>query len=57
MCGFKRFVSAARFCRVYEEVRNFFRLRSQCDEVVPLAWQRVLYLGRMRVLTTMLAAA
>jgi len=32
MCGFKRFASAERFCRVYEEVRNFFRLRSSRNE-------------------------
>ena len=55
MCGFKRFVSTARFCRVYEEVRKFFRMRSQRNELVPLAWQRILHLGRMRVLTTTLA--
>jgi putative transposase len=29
MCGFKSFVSAARFCRVYDEVRSFLRTRSQ----------------------------
>ena len=55
MCGFKRFVSAERFCRVYEEVRNFFRIRSQRNEPVPLAWQRALHLGRMRVLMMTLA--
>src|SRR5215467_860157 len=27
MCAVKSFVSAARFCRVYEEVRQFFRVR------------------------------
>jgi putative transposase len=53
-CGVKRFVSA-RFCRVYDEVRNFFRRRAQRNELVPLAWQRILHLGRMRVLTTTLA--
>src|SRR5262249_2434584 len=37
MCGFKRFVSAERFCRVYEEVRNFLRTRSQRNEAVSLA--------------------
>lgn len=49
MGGFKNFVSAARFCRVYDEVRQFFRARSRRNEVVPLAWQRALHLGRMRV--------
>jgi putative transposase len=55
MCGFKRFVSAAQFCRVYDEVRHFFRTRSRRKEVVSLAWQRALYVGRMRVLIATLA--
>jgi putative transposase len=57
MCGFKRFVSAERFCQVYEEVRNFFRVRSQRNEPVSLAWQRLQHLGRMRVLMATLAVA
>jgi putative transposase len=57
MCGFKRFVAAERFCRMYEEVRNFFRVRSQRNEMVPLAWQRALHLGRMRVLITTVTLA
>lgn len=42
MCGFKRFVSAARFCRVCDEVRHFFRIRSQHNKSVLLAWCRVI---------------
>jgi putative transposase len=57
MCGFKSFVSAERFCRVYEEVRNFFRVRSRRNEAVSLAWQRALHLGRMRVLMATLTVA
>ena len=57
MCGFKSFVSAQRFCRVYEEVRNFLRIRSRRNEPVSLAWQRALHLGRMRVLMETLAVA
>jgi putative transposase len=57
MCGFKHFVSAERFCRVYEEVRNFFRVRSQRNEPVSLAWQRTQHLGRMRVLMATLTVA
>jgi transposase-like protein len=55
MCGFKSVVAAARFCRVYDEVRNFFRTRSRRNEVVSSAWQRALHLGRMRVVMTTLA--
>jgi hypothetical protein len=57
MCGFKRFESAERFCRVYEEVRGFFRGRSQRNEPVSLSWQRIQYLGRMRVLMLTLSVA
>jgi len=57
MGGFKRFVSAARFCWVYDEVRNFFRVRSQRNESVSLAWQRTQHLGRLRVLMATLAVA
>jgi len=57
MCGFKNFGSAARFCRVYDEVRNFFRVRSQRNEPGSLAWQRLQHLGRMRVLMATLAVA
>ena len=56
MGGFKRFVSAERFCQVYEEVRHFLRVRSQRNESVSLAWQRALHVGRLRVLMTTLAA-
>jgi transposase-like protein len=55
--GFKTFASAARFCRVHDEVRNFFRVRSHRNEAVSLAWQQALHLGRLRVLRTTLALA
>jgi len=57
MCGFKRFVSAERFCRGYEEVRNFLRTRSRRNEAVSLAWQRALHVARMRILMATLAVA
>jgi putative transposase len=57
MCGFKRFVSAERFCRVYEEVHNFLRTRSRRNEAVSLVRQRALHVGRMRVLLATLAVA
>jgi putative transposase len=57
MCGFKSFVSAERFCRVYDEVRTFFRARSQRNEPVSLGLQRVVPVGRMRILMGSLAVA
>jgi len=55
MGGCKSFVAAARFCCVYDEVRQLFRARSRRNEVVSLAWQRALHLGRVRVVMTTLA--
>jgi putative transposase len=57
MCSFKNFVSAERFCRVYEEVRHFLRARSRRNEAVSLARQRTLHVGQMRVLMATLALA
>ena len=57
MCGFKSFVSAERVCQVYDEVRHFFRVRSQRNESVSLVWHRVLHLGRMQVILSTLAVA
>jgi putative transposase len=57
MCGFQSFVSVTQFCRVYDEVRQFFRARSRRNEVVSLAWQRALHVGRMRVLMSTVAVA
>ena len=57
MCGFMSFPAAERFCRVDDEVRHFFRLRSLPNEAVSLAWQRTLPLGRLRVLWATLTLA
>src|SRR6266567_4884541 len=42
MRGFGRFSSAARFCRAFDEVRQFFRFRTTMNQSVPLAQQREL---------------
>jgi transposase-like protein len=47
MCGFTSFVSAAQVCRVYDELRHFFRVRSQRNESVSLAWQWALHSCRI----------
>lgn len=57
MCGFKSFMSAERFCRIYEEVRHFLRACSRWNETISLAWQRTLHVDRMRVLMASLALA
>ena len=37
MLGFKSFRSAKRFCRSFDELRNYFRPRQRCHQVVPAA--------------------
>jgi hypothetical protein len=44
--GFGNFDSAARFCRAYDEQRNYFRAHSKPNEVVSLADQRRLFRQR-----------
>jgi putative transposase len=40
MLGFKSFRSAQRFCRSFDELRNYFRPRQRCNQVVPMARRR-----------------
>ena len=44
--GFKALVTAAGFCRVYDEVRNYFRPRQKMGQAVSLGKRRELFLGR-----------
>src|SRR4051794_29583156 len=37
MLGFKSFRSAQQFCRSFDELRNYFRPRQRCHQVVPAA--------------------
>ena len=57
MLGFGSFASAARFCSVFDELRQYFRARQRRDEYVPLAEQRQLFLTRWRSLIEEMAAA
>ncbi len=57
MRGFGNFDAAARFCRVYDEQRNYFRPRSKLYEVVPLAEQRRLFRQRFAAMQELLLAA
>lgn len=55
--SFKSVASATRVCRAQDEVRNFWRPRSDRNEAVSLAQRRLLYTARTRVLRTSWAAA
>ncbi len=56
MRGFGSFESASRFCRAFEEVRQFFRFRSRMKESVALAVQRQVFRQRCAALMTMVLA-
>jgi putative transposase len=57
MRGFGNFAAAARFCRGYDEQRNYFRGRSKPYELVPLAEQRRLFRQRFAALMELLMAS
>ena len=57
MRGFKCPRSAARFCRGYDELRNFLRVRSCHNQHVPALRRRLLYLRRSLTVLAILEAA
>ena len=57
MRGFKSFASAERFCRGYDELRNFLRLRARHSQRVPANRRRRLHLRRTATALAILAAA
>src|SRR3954466_12563306 len=57
MRGFKCPRSASRFCRAYDELRNFLRLRSRHHQHVPADRQRLLHLRRTATVLAILQAA
>src|SRR3954454_25058380 len=57
MLGFGAFPSAQRFCRAFEEVRQYFRPRRKRKQFVSLAHGRRQFLFRARVLESLFLAA
>ncbi|EFH79579.1 IS6 family transposase [Ktedonobacter racemifer] len=57
MRGCGNFTSASRFCRAFDEVRQFFRFRTTRKQHVSLADQRHLFCQRLDALKTMLLVA
>jgi hypothetical protein len=50
MRGFGSFMSASRFCRAFDEVRQFFRVRTTMKQKVSLAHQREVFHQRLDTL-------
>ncbi|GHO63692.1 hypothetical protein KSC_025840 [Ktedonobacter sp. SOSP1-52] len=57
MRGFGNFASAARFCRAFDELRNYFRPRSLMRETLFLPEQRRLFCEKLAVLRLLLLMA
>jgi len=58
MRGFESFEAAARFCRAFDEQRQYFRLRTRmCEPLPPLPEQRREYCARWTALMGELTAA
>ena len=57
MRGFKCPRSAARFCRGYDELRNFLRPRSHSNQHVPADRRRLLFLRRSATVLGILQVA
>lgn len=57
MRGFGSVVSASRFCRAFDEVRQFFRFRTTMKQRVSLAQQREVFCHRLEALKTMMLVA
>jgi putative transposase len=57
MRGFGSVASASRFCRAFDEVRQFFRVRTTMKQKVSLVQQRDLFRQRLDALKAMVAMA
>jgi putative transposase len=57
MLGFGEFRSAQRFCRAFEEVRQYFRPRRKRNQVISLAHGRRLFLFRVLKLESLFLTA
>ena len=57
MHGFKNFDAAHRFCRAFDEVRNFLRPASYINQNVSLARRRTIHVQRVAALRDLISAA
>ncbi len=57
MRGFGNFPSASRFCRAFDEVRQFFRVRSIMKQKISLVQQREMFRQRLEALKALVLVA
>ena len=46
MLGFAKFESASRFCNVFDELRNYLKIRSAINEHVPTEVRRKIFIEK-----------
>jgi putative transposase len=57
MRGFASVASASHFCRAFDDVRQFFRVRTTMKQRVSLAQQREVFHQRLETLSAMVLVA
>ena len=57
MRGFKSFDSAERFCRSYDELRDFLRPATRHNQPIPASRRRLIHLRRATSALAILEAA
>jgi transposase-like protein len=57
MRSFKSFDAAHRFCRAFDEVRNFLRPATYINQTISLACRRVIHVQRVAALRDQISAA
>src|SRR6186713_3122973 len=57
MRGFKNFDAAHRFCRAFDEIRNFLRPTSYINQTISLARRRVIHVQRVAALRDLISVA
>ena len=55
--GFKNFDAAHRFCRAFDEIRNFLRPTCYINQTVSLATRRAIHVRRVAALRDLISAA
>ena len=57
MLGFKNFDAAHRFCRAFDEIRNFLRPTCTINQTVSLATRRAIHVQRIAALRDLVSVA
>ncbi len=56
MRGFKNFDAAHRFCRAFDEIRNFLRPATYINQTISLSRRRIIHVERVAALRDLISA-